>query len=85
MSKGYMNAFTTFLAFKKQFGRNRGSDVLSRRMAHRIIMCLLEVLKNDFGEVVETMFQSVERQSERNILHPGQKERDLDEFTLVMF
>jgi hypothetical protein len=49
--------------------------VLSRRMPLRITMCLLDVLKNDFNEVVETMFQGVERQSERNFLHPVQKKK----------
>jgi hypothetical protein len=35
-------------------------------------MCLLDDLKNDFV-VVETTFQGVEKQSERNFVHPGQK------------
>jgi hypothetical protein len=45
---------------KKRFGRSRLSDVLSRQMVVKLILCLLNVLKNDFGEVDEAMFEGIE-------------------------
>jgi hypothetical protein len=45
----------------KRFGRRRLSDVLRNEWPWEIIICLLDVLKNDFGEVDEAMFQGVER------------------------
>jgi hypothetical protein len=64
MSKGHLNAFTTILAFKKQFGRNRESNVLSRLKALKTPNLPTRRLKNDFGKVDEAVFQGVKRQCE---------------------
>jgi hypothetical protein len=49
---------------KMRLGRNLLGDVLSRRMALITHNLHSGRLKNDFGEVEEAMFQSVERTSE---------------------
>jgi hypothetical protein len=46
---------------KKGLGRSYLSDVLSKRMALRTRIWLLDVLKIDFGEVDESTFQGFER------------------------
>jgi hypothetical protein len=51
---------------KKRFGRCHRSDVLSRLKALRTHNVSSGRLKNDFGEVDDSMFQSVKRQLERN-------------------
>jgi hypothetical protein len=48
-------------------------------------MYFLDVLKNDFVEVDEAMFHSVERQSENIFCFVGIKKSSLDEVALVMF
>jgi hypothetical protein len=45
---------------KKRLGKIRLSDELSRRMSLRTHNLLLEFLKNDFGEVDQTMFRNVQ-------------------------
>jgi hypothetical protein len=46
---------------KKRLGRCRLSDVSIRQMILRTHICLLNVLKCDFGDVHEAMFHDVER------------------------
>jgi hypothetical protein len=48
-------------------------------------MCLLDVLKNDFVEVDEAMFHSVERQCEIIFCILGIKKSALYELALVTF
>jgi hypothetical protein len=47
---------------KKRLERRLFSDILGRPL--EFIICLLNVLKNDFGEVDEVMFQDFERPCE---------------------
>jgi hypothetical protein len=47
-------------------------------------MCLLDVLKCDFVDVDEAMFQGVERPCEK-IFYLLDKKRDLDEVAEMMF
>jgi hypothetical protein len=49
---------------KMRFGRRRLSDVLRTEWPWELIMWLLDVLKNDFGEGDEAIFQGLERQYE---------------------
>jgi hypothetical protein len=53
-------------------------------MALRTQTSLLEVLKNEFGEVDETMFQGVERPYEPNFSILVIEKSDLDGFVYVI-
>jgi hypothetical protein len=54
MSKGNSKAFSKILVIqKKNFGRISESDILSRRKALRTDICVLDVLKNDFGTSIK--------------------------------
>jgi hypothetical protein len=44
----------------KRLGRRRLSDVFTSEWPWGLIICLLGVLKNDFDEVDEAMFQGVQ-------------------------
>jgi hypothetical protein len=48
-------------------------------------VCVLHVLKNDFGEVDEVMFQNVDRQLESFFYILGIQKSHLDEVAEVMF
>jgi hypothetical protein len=48
-------------------------------------MCLLDVLKKDFGEVNEAIFQAVERPCELIFYNLGIEKIDLNEVVEVMF
>jgi hypothetical protein len=67
----------------KRLGWSRLSDVLFRTW--RLIICFVNVLKCDFGDVDETMFHDVERTFERIFLLLGIQKRVLDEVAVLMF
>jgi hypothetical protein len=48
--------------------------------ALEFIICLLDVLENDFGEVDESLFQSVERHIEIILCFLGIEKSDFEEF-----
>jgi hypothetical protein len=50
-----------------------------------LIICLQDVLKNDFGEVDEVMFKGVERRCEIIFCILGIEKSDLDDVAYVMF
>jgi hypothetical protein len=56
---------------KNRHGRSRLRYVSSRRMALRNHNLSLDVLRNDFGEVDETMFQGIERPCKINFCIHG--------------
>jgi hypothetical protein len=55
------NHFLHLGIWKKGLSLCRLSEVLNRRIALTLTICLLHVLKDDFDEVDEAMFQCVER------------------------
>jgi hypothetical protein len=57
----------------------------AREWPWELIICLLKVLKFDFGDVEEAMFHYVERQFERIFYNLGIKKSDLYEVAEVMF
>jgi hypothetical protein len=62
--KAIWKHFLNSVHWKKLFGRSRGSDVLDRLKAQRLIICPLEVLKYNFDELDGAMFLGVERSCE---------------------
>jgi hypothetical protein len=66
ISKGHSNAFPTFFAFKKKEDLYEVAEGMLEvgECPGEIIICLLEVLKHDFGEADEAMFHGVERPCE---------------------
>jgi hypothetical protein len=64
---------------KKRLWWSRLSDVLCRRLALRTHILHLDVLKSDFREVDEAMFQGVERQYELIFFILNIEKRDLEE------
>jgi hypothetical protein len=61
-----LNAFSAFLAYKKAIWKEN-------------IICLLNVLKCDFGDVDEAMFHDVERSFERIFYNLGLQKSDFGE------
>jgi hypothetical protein len=66
---------------KKRHLRSRLGDDLSRRIMRpwEHIICILNVLKNDFGEVDEAKFQGVERPRDIIFCIFGIEKSDLNE------
>jgi hypothetical protein len=62
-----------------RFGRSRGSDVLSRRIALRTHNLPSRRLKKDFGEDDEALFQCVELPRELILCFLGIEMINLDE------
>jgi hypothetical protein len=61
---GHAYSFSASPESKKVISWSRLSDVLNMRIAWDLIIYLLNVLINDFGEVDEAMFEGVARQWE---------------------
>jgi hypothetical protein len=70
---------------KKRLGWSRFRDVLCCERPWELKISLLDVLKNDFGEVVEAVFQGVERPCELIFFTVCFEKSDLDEFAWVVF
>jgi hypothetical protein len=68
-----------------QLGRSRLSDVLKGEWPRELVICLQDILKNDFGKVDEVIFQGVERPYDLIFCILGIGKIDLDEFAYVMF
>jgi hypothetical protein len=64
---------------KKRFGWSSLSDVLTSWKTLRTHIFLLDVFKNVFAEVNETIFQGVERPYDLNFWILRIEKRDLDE------
>jgi hypothetical protein len=69
----------------KRLGRSCSSNDLSRQMALRTHNLPSGLLKNDFGEVDEVIFQSVERSCELILWILGIEKINLEEVTWMMF
>jgi hypothetical protein len=71
VSKGHSKTFSASWALEKAALMKSLKFVLSRRIALELKICLLDVLKNDFGEADEAMFQGVEKPCEQILCFLG--------------
>jgi hypothetical protein len=79
VSKGHANSFLLPEHLKKRVGRSRLKGVSSGRMGLRNNNLPLNVLKNDFGEIDETIFKGVERICEIIFCILDIEQSDMDE------
>jgi hypothetical protein len=66
---------------KKRFERSRFSEFFSMRMALTIIICFLNVLKNDLGAVDKLKFQ-VTKAMLTHLLHPAHRKKRIERIRL---